>query len=111
MHAPDLMSIVSLIPAVIFSAAAAGNLSLGVRGSALAADGGVNASGHRFITVLLSLTAGLLALPQYRVAGVMIASIAMTGLAVTMLVRNKYDFAIPALVALATLPLALPGPH
>jgi hypothetical protein len=58
--------------------------------------------------IILLATAMLLATPQFRVAGVLIACVMLSAVAIAMLTRNKYDYAIPALLVIATLPFALP---
>jgi hypothetical protein len=78
-------------------------------GRTLPAELGLGPLAQKVTVLVLVATAVLLAAPQFRVAGVIIASIMMSAVAITMLMRRKYDYAIPALLVIATLPLALPG--
>lgn len=111
MSALNLAGILSLVPAAIFSIAMIMNLSARSAGQALLKDLGVGDKGRRWLDLLLLTTTVMLVLPQFRPAGVGIAAMEMMILALSMLNHSKYRYAIPALIVLATLPLAMPGPH
>jgi hypothetical protein len=109
MHAPNLIAVLSLLPAAIFSAAIIAHFSSRPPRRVLLADLGLSDNLRKLLELLLVIATIFLVLPAFRAAGVALASIAMIVLATVMLIRSKYDYAIPALIALATLPLALPG--
>ncbi|HEX5282268.1 MAG TPA: hypothetical protein VFW28_19470 [Micropepsaceae bacterium] len=102
--------IISLLPAAAFSVATITQLSARSAGQALLADLGLGDKRRRWLQLLLWITAALLILPQFRVAGVGIAALEMTIFGLSMLNHRQYQYALPALIVLATLPLALPGP-
>jgi len=111
MNALDLASILSLVPAAVFSIVMITHLSARSAGEALIADLGLGDKKGRWLELLLLITTIFLVLPQLRVAGVIIAAVEMSILGLSMLNHKKYRYAIPALIVLATLPLALPGPQ
>lgn len=111
MNALNLAGILSLLPAALFSIAAITHLSARSAGQALLADLGLGDKRRGWLELLLLITTIFLVLPQFRVAGVIIAAMEMTVLGLSMLNHSKYRYAIPALIVLATLPLALPGPQ
>lgn len=111
MNAVNLASVLSLVPAAVFSITTILHLSARSAGQALLADLGLGDKKRRWLELLLLTTTILLVLPQFRVAGVIIAAMEMTILGLSMLNHSKYQYVIPALIVLATLPLALPGPQ
>ena len=111
MNVLDIAGMLSLVPAAIFSIATITNLSARSAGRALLADLGLGDKGRPWIELLLLATTALLVMPQFRTVGVGIAAMELMILALSMLNHSKYRFAIPALIVLATLPLALPGPQ
>ena len=106
-----MIAILPLLPAAAFSTAAAMHLFATPRGRTLPAELGLGPAAQKLTIIILFATGMLLAAPQFRVAGVLVASLMMSVVAIAMLMRNKYDYAIPALLVIATLPLALPGPQ
>lgn len=111
MNALNLAGILSLVPAATFLIVAITHFSARSAGQALLADLGLGDKRRQWLQLLLLITISFLVLPQFRVAGVGIAAMEMMILALSMLNHSKYRHAIPALIVLATLPLALPGPQ
>lgn len=111
MNAISFATILSLVPAGVFSIATFTHLSTRSAGEALLADLGLGDKRRRWLELMLLITAIFLVLPQFRVAGVVIAAMEMMIFGLSMLNHSKYRHVIPALAVLATLPLALPGPQ
>lgn len=111
MNGVNLAGVLSLVPAAIFSIATITHLSTRSAVLALLADLGLGDKRRRWLELLLLVTTAFLVLPQFRAAGVVIAATEMMIIALSMLNHSKYRYAIPALIVLATLPLALPGPQ
>ncbi len=107
----NLAGILSLLPAAVFSITTIMHLSTRSTGEALLADLGLGDNRQTWFQLLLLITIIFLVLPQFRVAGVVIAAMEMTIFGLSMLNHSKYQYAVPALIVLATLPLALPGPQ
>jgi hypothetical protein len=106
-----MIAILSFLPAAAFSTAAAMHLFSTRRGRTLPAELGLGPAAQKFAVIILMATIFFLAMPEFRVAGVVIASLLLSVVAVTMLWQSKYDYAIPALLVIATLPLALAAPQ
>ena len=111
MNATNLAGVLSLVPAAVFSITMFTHLSARSAGEALLADLGIRHEKRRWLELLLLTTVFFLVLPQLRVAGVVIAAMEMMIFGLSMLNHSKYQYAVPALIVLATLPLALPGPQ
>src|SRR5579871_1236159 len=106
-----MIPILSLLPAAAFSIVTAMHLFSTRRGRTLPAELGLGPAAQKITIVILMATILLLALPQFRLAGVAIASLLLSAVAIKMLLQSKYDYAIPALLVIATLPLALAAPQ
>lgn len=111
MHALNPITALSLLPAAVFSAAMIVHFLARAPGRVLLAGLDLGDTVRKSFELLLVIATAFLVLPAFRAAGVALASFAMIVLATMMLIRSKFDYAIPALIALATLPLALPGPQ
>lgn len=111
MNAPNLASILSLVPAAVFSIVTIAHLAARSAGQVLLADLSLGDESRRWLELLVLITTIFLVLPQFRVAGVIFAAMEMSILGLSMLNHSKYRYVIPALIVLATLPLALPGPQ
>jgi hypothetical protein len=109
MHTSNLIAVMSLLPAAIFSAAIIIHFLSRAPDRVLLAGLDLGDKARKSLELLLVIATVLLVLPGFRAAGVALASVAMIVLATMMLIRSKFDYAIPALIALAILPLALPG--
>ncbi len=106
-----MIPVLSLLPAAAFSTVTAMHLFSTRRGRTLPAELGLGPVAQKIGITVLMATIFFLAIPQFRVAGVVIASLLLSAVAVTMLLQSKYDYAIPALLVIATLPLALAAPQ
>ena len=106
-----MISVLSFLPATAFSIATAMHLFSTRRGRTLPAELGVGPVTQKVAITIVMATIFFLVLPQFRVVGVIIASLLLSAVAVTMLLQSKYDYAIPALLVIATLPLALAAPQ
>jgi hypothetical protein len=111
MHVPNLIAALSRLPAAIFSVAVVVHFSSRPAGSVLLAGLDLGDKLRKSLELLFVIATVFLMLPGFRAAGVALACVAMIVLATVMLIHSKFDYAIPALFALATLPLALPGPQ
>lgn len=111
MLASHVAAMLSLLPAAFFSAAMIAHFSTGRQGQVLLADLGLGDKAGKSFELLLVIATVFLVFPGFRTAGVALASGSLVVLATTMLIHSKYDYAVPMLIAIASLPLALPGPQ
>lgn len=111
MIALSFAGILSLVPAAVFAITTFIHLSARSAGEVLLADLGLGDKKRRWLELVLLMTIIFLVLPRFRVAGVVIAAMEMMIFGLSMLNHSKYRYVVPALIVLATLPLALPGPQ
>ena len=111
MNMLSFAGILSLVPAAVFSITSFTHVFARSAGEALLADLGLGGKTRLWLEALLLVTMIFLVLPQFRVAGVIIAAMEMMVFGLSMLNHAQYRYAVPALIVLATLPLALPAPQ
>jgi len=111
MFSSHLGAMLSLLPAALFSTAIIAYFSTGTRGEVLLADLGLGDKVRKSLELLLVIATVFLVFPGFRTAGVILASGTLVMLATVMLIRSKYDYAVPMLIAIASLPLALQEPQ
>jgi hypothetical protein len=111
MLAPHFAAVLSLLPAALFSIAMVANFSVRSPDRELLAGLGLGDRARKLLELLLVIATVFLVFPTFRTAGVVLASGTLVVLATAMLIHSKYDYAVPMLIAIASLPLALPGPQ